>query len=60
MRYDTDRETFSSAESAAKLFWTMAVPFFTAFGARFMAYCKAQQMAWTDPLSALADRTSLL
>jgi hypothetical protein len=50
-------ETF---EQAANLVSTMATIFFMGFGAKFLAFCKAQQAAWADPLSALADRTSLL
>jgi hypothetical protein len=45
---------------AGNLLATMTNMVFAGSVARFFALTKAQLTAWTDPLSALADRTSLL
>jgi hypothetical protein len=60
MHVDDYGENVPSASLATNLFSTMATMLFMAFGAKFLDFCTAQQTAWTDPLSTLSDRPSLL
>lgn len=55
MQPDDFSETIPSADEAANLASTITDMFFTAFGAGLFDFCKAQQKALLDPLSALTE-----
>jgi hypothetical protein len=60
MQSPDESNSLSSPALAGNLLATLAKMVFAGFVDRFFAFTKAQMTAWTDPLSALTDRTSLL